>query len=315
MSGRTLILSGGVGGAKLVLGLSRTINGDDLVVACNTGDDFDHLGLRICPDIDSVTYALSDLADELRGWGRKNETWKFISAIRDLGGPSWFNLGDMDLATHVLRTHLLKNGASLSEVTDKFAATLGITAKILPMSDDPIATIVRTKTEKISFQHYFVYEQCKREVTGFEFDGISHAKPQSQLIEILKNGVNAIIIAPSNPYVSIDPIISIPGFKDALRKTGAPIIAVCPIVGGQAIKGPAAKMMLELGKEVSALGIARHYQGLIDGLVLDKIDKGLTSEVKDLGIEPLVTDTIMTDLKTKVELAKKTIEFARKLSL
>ena len=310
MSGRILTLSGGVGGAKLVLGLSKVVHGDDLIVACNTGDDFDHLGLRICPDIDSVVYALSGLSDHVRGWGRKDESWTFMSAIRDFAGPDWFNLGDGDLATHVLRTNLLQNGGNLSDVTANLASRLGIGARILPMSDDQVATIVQTDIGDLTFQHYFVREQCSPEVTGFVFDNIANATPQAQLTEALAAGVEAIVVAPSNPYVSIDPILSMPGFRSALKDAGAPIVAVSPIVGGQAIKGPTAKMMTELGKDVSVLTVTRHYHGLVDGLVIDEADVDLAAEVQAHGIKTLVTRTVMSDVESKVELARQTLEFA-----
>jgi LPPG:FO 2-phospho-L-lactate transferase len=310
MSGKIITLSGGVGGAKLVLGLSHVVNGDDLVVACNTGDDFDHLSLRICPDIDSVLYALSGLSDQIRGWGRKDETWTFMSAIKDLQGPDWFNLGDRDLATHVLRTDLLRQGKSLGEVTANLAQRLGISATILPMSDDTVATIVQTKIGDLAFQHYFVREQCGPKVTGFTFDNIDRAQPQPRLLEALRTGPKAIVIAPSNPYVSVDPILGLPGLRKAMMNAEAPILAVSPIVGGQAIKGPAAKMMTELGKDVSVLGIAAHYQGLIDGLIIDKVDAELAPQIKAMGIEPHVTQTVMKDLEGRIELAQTTLDFA-----
>jgi len=314
MSGQIVTLSGGVGGAKLVLGLSHIIQDEKLVVACNTGDDFDHLNLRICPDIDSVLYALSGLSDSVRGWGRKDETWTFMSAIKNLQGPDWFNLGDGDLATHVLRSDMLQQGLSLTEVTNNLAERLGISATILPMSDDPVATIVQTKMGDLAFQHYFVREQCEPSVTGFTFDKIEPASPQSHLLDALSTQPEAIIIAPSNPYVSVDPILHLPGLRTALQDAGAPIVAVSPIVGGQAIKGPAAKMMNELGKDVSVTGIAAHYQGLIDGLVLDEIDAEFAPQIKALGIEPYVTQTVMTDLESKVSLAQSTLDFARELA-
>ncbi len=310
MSGQIVTLSGGVGGAKLVLGLSHVVEGDNLVVACNTGDDFDHLGLRICPDIDSVLYALSGLSDQQRGWGRRDETWTFMSAIAELQGPEWFNLGDGDLATHVLRTEMLRQGMSLSDVTASLTQRLGISAIILPMSDDPVATIVQTGTGNLAFQHYFVREQCAPSVTGFTFENIADARPEPNIVKALSDSPKAIVIAPSNPYVSVDPILHLPGLRDAMKDSGAPVVAVSPIVGGQAIKGPAAKMMGELGKDVSVLGIAAHYQGLIDGLVIDVQDAGLAPKIRELGIEPLVTQTVMTDLESRIALARATLGFA-----
>ena len=311
MSGAVVTLSGGVGGAKLVLGLSQVVAGTKLVVACNTGDDFTHLGLRVCPDIDSVLYALSGLSDQTRGWGRKDETWTFMSAMKELHGPEWFNLGDGDLATHVLRTDLLTNGKTLGDVTGDLARRLGIKADIQPMSDDPVATIVHTNTGDLAFQHYFVREQCGPCVTGFSFNGIDVARPQSRIMDALQSDPTAIIIAPSNPYVSVDPILRLTGMKAALKNARAPIVAVSPIVGGQTIKGPAAKMMQELGKDVSALGIACHYQDLIDGLVIDVQDAELAPQIREMGIKTHITQTVMTDLNSRIELAKSTLEFAR----
>lgn len=314
MSNRVVTLSGGVGGAKLVLGLSHCLEGDDLVVACNTGDDFDHLGLRICPDIDSVLYALSDLSDQQRGWGRRDETWTFMAALKELDGPGWFNLGDGDLATHVLRSELLRQGKSLGEVTIDLAKRMGIKALILPMSDHPVATIVKTKSGNLAFQHYFVRDQCDPCVTGFTFDAIAQAQPQPHILDALRDDPEAIVIAPSNPYVSVDPILLLPGMRKALKGADSPIVAVSPIVGGQALKGPAAKMMKELGKDVSVFGIAEHYHGLIDGLVIDIQDANLAPKINALGIETHITQTVMTNIESRVTLAKATLDFARRIA-
>ena len=313
MSGKVITLSGGVGGAKLVLGLSHVVEGDDLLVACNTGDDFQHLGLTICPDIDSVLYALSGLSDQQRGWGRKDETWTFMSALSGLGGPEWFNLGDGDLATHIVRSDMLRDGKSLSETTAELANRMGVTATVLPMSDDAVSTIVHTATEDLAFQHYFVREQCVPVVTGFSFDGIERAQPQARLLDGMAAIPEAIVIAPSNPYVSVDPILALPGLRAAMKTARAPVVAVSPIVGGAALKGPAAKMMQELGKDVSVLGIAEHYRGLIDGLVIDTEDAGLAPAIEDMGIAALVTPTVMTDLASRIGLAKDTLKFAGEL--
>ena len=233
MSERPVIaLSGGVGGAKLVLGLAHVLPGDRLTVVTNTGDDFDHLGLRICPDTDTVLYTLSGLADPDKGWGRAGETWTFMRALAALGGEDWFSLGDGDLALHVLRTHRLSEGASLGEVTAEVADVLNIAPMILPMSDQPVATHVNTPDGQLAFQHYFVRERCAPVVTGFEFKGVDAAKPNPELVQQLETGPEAIIIAPSNPYISVDPILGLPGLWAMLRACGAPIIAISPIVGG-----------------------------------------------------------------------------------
>lgn len=314
MSGPVITLSGGVGGAKLVLGLSQIVHGNGLIVACNTGDDFDHLSLKICPDIDSVLYALAGLSDQERGWGRRDETWTFMSALRGLKEPGWFNLGDGDLATHVFRTDLLRQGRSLSEATRELAARHDVSAIILPMSDDPVATIVKTKDGDLDFQTYFVREQCQPDVIGIEFAGIDRACPQPLVLDALQNGPQAIVIAPSNPYVSVDPILNLPGMRAALKAADAPIVAVSPIVGGRALKGPAAKMMKELGKDVSVLGIAGHYRTFIDGLVLDVEDADLAPEIQAMGIDTLVTQTVMTKLESKAALARETLAFARRIA-
>jgi len=314
MTGKVITLSGGVGGAKLVLGLSHIVMGGDLVVACNTGDDFDHLGLRVCPDIDSILYSLSGLSDQQRGWGRRDETWTFMSALGDLKAPNWFNLGDGDLATHVFRSDLLRQGQLLGAVTAELALRLGITATICPMSDDPVATIVQTPEGELAFQHYFVREQCKPSVTGFRFEGFNTASLNGTVADALNDNPRAIIIAPSNPYVSVDPILHIPGMMDALIAADAPIVAVSPIVGGQALKGPAAKMMAELGIDVSVLGIARHYHELLDGLIIDQIDANLAPKIEAMGLKVHVTQTIMSDLKSRIDLASATLAFTNELA-
>jgi LPPG:FO 2-phospho-L-lactate transferase len=237
-----------------------------------------------------------------------------MAALKELGGPEWFNLGDGDLATHVLRSDLLRQGKSLGEVTENLARRLGINAAILPMSNDPIATIVQTAAGDIAFQHYFVRDQCGPQVTGFRFSEIENAHPHPGILIALQSGPEAIVIAPSNPYVSVDPILHLPGLRSAMKAAGAPIVAVSPIVGGQALKGPAAKMMGELGKDVSVLGVAEHYLGLIDGLVIDDQDAGYASKISAMGIEVFVTNTVMTDLDSRISLAKTTLEFARGLA-
>lgn len=314
MSAKKIIaLSGGVGGAKLVLGLAQLLPPERLMVVTNTGDDFDHLGLRICPDTDTVLYTLAGLADPERGWGRVDETWTFMKAVKAMGGENWFNLGDGDLALHVLRTNRLAEGASLSEVTADIAVSLGIGAAIVPMSDQSVATMVNTPEGALAFQHYFVRDRCGPTVTGFIFDGIGSAQPAPALISALNSEVAAIIIAPSNPYVSVDPILAVPGLRQRLRQCEVPIVAVSPIIGGDAIKGPAAKMMRELGVESSALEIARHYQGFIDGLIIDEVDSELAPEIADLGMSVEIGSTIMRDLNDRVKLADFAVNFAARL--
>lgn len=314
MTGGTVIaLSGGVGGAKLVLGLAHVLPSDRLLVVTNTGDDFDHFGLRICPDTDTVIYTLSNLADPERGWGRVDESWNFMKVVTDLGGEDWFNLGDRDLALHVLRTQRLKAGASLGAVTADIAENLGIAVPIVPMCDEPVATMVDTPQGRLAFQQYFVRERCAPRVTGFEFEGIDAARPAPALAEAILAEPGAIILAPSNPFVSVAPILTVPGMRMLLRNCGAPIVAVSPIVGGRALKGPAAKMMDELGTPASALEIARHYTDFIDGLVIDETDANLAPAIEDLGIQAHIAPTIMRSLDDRIDLARQTVDFASRL--
>lgn len=305
-----LALSGGVGGAKLALGLAHLLPPENLTVVANTGDDFTHLGLRICPDIDTVIYTLSDLADKERGWGRAGETWNFMAALSRLGSENWFNLGDSDLAMHIHRTERLKQGATLSEVTAEIASTLGIKATVIPMTDDPVATIVETPDGPLAFQHYFVRERCQPSVTGFRFEGIEAADPAPIFTKHLENSLDLILVTPSNPFVSIEPILSLPGVRDKIAKSSTPVIAVSPIVGGKAIKGPAAKMMAELGMPASALEVARAYRDVIDGFVIDVDDEAQVAEIEAIGMNVLVTNTVMNDLDDRITLARDCCDFA-----
>jgi LPPG:FO 2-phospho-L-lactate transferase len=311
---RCLALSGGVGGAKLALGLSKRLPPDDLLVVANTGDDFDHLGFLICPDIDTVTYTLAGVANPETGWGRADEGWRFMESLEAIGGETWFRLGDRDLALHVERRRRLDAGESLSDATAAIADKLGVTANIAPMSDQPVRTIVETPDGPLIFQHYFVREQCAPRVTGFRFEGAEMAEPAPAFAAALESDLDAIVICPSNPFISIDPILAIPGVPAAIRNNPAPVIAVSPIVGGQAIKGPTAKMMAELGLPSGAVAVARHYGALLDGFVLDTCDADLADEVKALGIAVLVTDTIMKSLDDKMRLAAEVLDFARSIA-
>jgi LPPG:FO 2-phospho-L-lactate transferase len=308
------VLSGGVGGAKLVLGLSHAMAPENLYVVANTGDDMRYLGLHIAPDIDSVVYALADLSDKERGWGRANETWTFMEALKGLGGEDWFNLGDGDLAMHVERTRRLDGGESLTEATAGIREALGIGARILPMTDDAVATIVDTPGGPLAFQHYFVRDRCEPTVTGFRFQGIADARPSPTLARALDSGaIASVLIAPSNPFVSVDPILGLPGMRAALKALPGPIVAVSPIVGGQAIKGPAAKMMAELGAPVSAAGVARHYAGFVDAMVIDEVDRDQEAEIRGLGMEVLVAQTVMRSLEDRIALARDCLAFIARL--
>ncbi|QCO03692.1 2-phospho-L-lactate transferase [Azospirillum argentinense] len=309
MKSRVVILSGGIGGAKLALGLYRTLPADTLTVVVNTGDDFRHLGLAISPDIDTLVYTLADLADPQRGWGRRDETWSFMAALSTLGGPQWFQLGDGDLAMHVERTHRLADGETLSAVTADIARRLGVRATVLPMSDATVRTRLRTDTGWLDFQDYFVGRRCEPAVSEIRFDGAADAAAAPGVLAALADpDLRAVVIAPSNPYVSIDPILAVPSLRDALADTAAPIVAVSPIIGGAAVKGPTAKMMRELGATASAAEVARRYAGLIDGFVVDTVDAD--AELPG-GMRRIVAPTLMTSLEDRERLARTVLAAAQ----
>jgi LPPG:FO 2-phospho-L-lactate transferase len=304
-------LAGGVGGAKLARGLAK-IPGADLSVIVNTGDDFDHFGLRICPDIDTITYTLAGKANPVTGWGLEGDTWNFMAQVSALGGEDWFQLGDRDLAVHVLRTQLLRRDETLTEVTRKIAAQLGVEAAVLPMSDAPVRTRVETAAGVLDFQDYFVRRRCDIAVTGLRFDGAVQAGPTAPVVHAL-DAAHMIVFCPSNPFVSIDPILAVAGIRDRLAATGVPRVAVSPIIAGKAVKGPAAKMMAELGYQVSSLTVARKYRGLIDGMVIDVADAGLADEIEALGIAVKTTRTLMLTPEDSAALAFETTAFARQI--
>lgn len=308
-----LALSGGVGGAKLALGLTDVLAAGQLHVVVNTGDDFRHLGLHISPDIDTLLYTLSEKSNTAQGWGLAGESWNAMGALQDLGGDTWFRLGDKDLATHLWRTDLLARGESLTSVTDLLRKQLAISSHIHPMCDEAVRTTVHCEGRDLPFQHYFVKEQCAPAVTGFSFEGIADARPNRNVIDLLHGAaVSAIVVCPSNPFVSIDPILQVPGLWPALRDNPAPLVVVSPIVAGMALKGPAAKMMAELGVPVTALGVAqhycKHYPGLLDYFVIDESDVTLAGEIAALGVEVAVTSTVMKSREDKQCLARFTLE-------
>lgn len=307
---RVVALCGGVGGAKLAEGLASVL-GARLTVIVNTGDDFSHLGLSVSPDIDSVIYRLACLNDDVRGWGRSDETWSFMEEISRLGADSWFNLGDRDLATHVYRTHMLNSGETLTNVTKKLAIALGIDAKILPMSDTPVPTVINTNSGTLSFQEYFVKHQCEPVVTSIDYCSATEASVPAEVIETLSDEcLGAVIICPSNPYLSIAPILAIPALRNAVEQCGVPVIAVSPVIGGQALKGPAAKLMAQLDGVSGNTGIAAFYKNIIDGLVIDIAD---ANEASFIDIPVLSTKTIMTELATSKLLAHQCLEFVEQL--
>ncbi len=311
---RVVALSGGVGGAKLALGLANCVAPDDLTIIANTGDDFDHLGLTICPDIDTLTYTLAGISNPETGWGRAGETWQFMESLAALGGETWFQLGDRDLATHIERSRRLADGESLTAITEEFRQRLGISPRILPMSDTAVRTIVETPDGPLPFQHYFVREQCTPVVTGFRFAGAADSCPAPGIADALADErLGAIVICPSNPFISIDPIFAVPGLRNMLAASQAPVVAVSPIVGGKALKGPTAKMMTELGLDSDAVAVARHYGDLLDGFVLDGSDADSENAVRALGVDVLVTDTVMQTLADKERLAREVLAFAATL--
>jgi len=309
--GEFVALCGGVGGAKLALGLQHIL-GQKLTVVVNIGDDFDHLGLHICPDIDTVLYTLSSLSDQSRGWGRADETWHFMEAMKGLGGETWFQLGDRDLALHVERTRRLRSGESLTDLTAAFAKQLGIRAQIYPASDDVLRTMVHTPDGVLEFQRYFVERRCEPKVKRIDFQGAAQAQTTPAVERALSSEtLSGIIICPSNPYLSIDPILAIEPLKDLLESRRVPSIAISPIIGGKAVKGPTVKIMMELGIGVTPRSIAHHYAGLIDGLVIDDQD---AMDTEGADVEVFTTDTLMIDLDTRVNLARSVLAFIGELS-
>ena len=303
---KIVAFAGGVGGAKLAQGLAQTLPPKDLTIIVNTGDDFEHLGLYICPDLDTVCYTLGGLANPETGWGRAGETWNTIANVEKLGGPAWFRLGDSDIATHLERTRRLKEGKSLSEITKEFCKAWGIEATVLPMTDSPVRTMVDSDEGELAFQEYFVHRQCQPRVKGFRFDGVEVAEPARGVREALASA-DAVIFCPSNPWVSIDPILSV------VKKVNKPVFAVSPIIGGKTVKGPAAKMYSELGIEPSAYAVAKHYRTILKGFVLDTTDAAMEKEIQDLGFATLVTNTLMNQLTDRARLANDVLNFIRSL--
>ncbi len=302
---KVLALSGGVGGAKLALGLDRVLPEGALTVVANTADDFEHLGLYIAPDLDTVMYTLAGINDQERGWGLAGESWQCLDALGKLGAEQWFQLGDRDLATHIHRTAKLRAGASLSDATGQLCSALGVKARLLPMSDDPVRTLVRCGEGELPFQHYFVREQCRPEVRGFRFEGQAEASPQADFMALLADPALAlIVICPSNPFVSVDPILGLPGVREALHSCPAPLYAVSPIVGDRALKGPAAKMMAELGLPVSAASVAAHYRGLVSTFVLDESDATLAGSIEEPAMRLITAPTVMKTLADREQLAR-----------
>ena len=299
---KIVAFAGGVGGAKLAHGLAQILPPQDLTVIVNTGDDFEHYGLYICPDLDTVCYTLAGLANPETGWGRVNETWNVIENAAKLGGPRWFNLGDQDLGTHLERSRRLREGQALSQITKDFCNAWEIKQTVLPMSDQPVRTIVETEKGDLPFQEYFVHRRCEPRVKGFRFEGVESAEPAPGAPEAIQAS-DAVIICPSNPWVSIDPILRV------VKRIEKPVVAVSPIIGGETIKGPAAKMYRELGIIPSALAVARHYCNLVTGFVFDEIDRQLEGEITGLSMRTLVTYTLMKSHDDRKRLAMDILNF------
>lgn len=308
---RWVALCGGIGGAKLALGLMHALPAESLTIVVNTGDDFEHLGLHISPDIDTVLYTLAGLANRELGWGLEGETWRFMEALSRLGGPDWFRLGDQDLATHALRTSRLAEGHSLSAITDELRQRFGIGPAVVPMSDDPAATEVETDEGMLDFQTYFVGRRAEPRIKRIIFDQAGEAAVAPAAIDaMLDPGLTGIIICPSNPWLSVDPLLAVPGWRRLLTTRSAPCVAVTPLIGGKAIKGPTAKIMAELGVPLDVSSIVAHYRGLIDGFVLDAVD---AERADGLQIATHITNTLMRTLDDRVALGRETLGFCRQL--
>jgi LPPG:FO 2-phospho-L-lactate transferase len=308
-SPNVVALAGGVGCAKLAAGLQEVLPPHELTVIVNTGDDFEHWGLTICPDLDTVMYNLAGVNNPETGWGLQGETFNALAAMGRMGGEDWFRLGDQDLAVHLRRSEWLRQNIPLTQVTDRLRRSLGAPTTILPMSDDPIRTLVHTDEGDLPFQHYFVRRRCEPMVIDVSFVGAADAQPTEEVLHALETA-DLIVFCPSNPYLSIDPILSVPGLRRMIRKSHARRVAVTPIIGGRALKGPAAKMMREMGQMMSPITVADHLDGLLDGFVLDQADAILHNA---FDIPVLVTDTIMTDLASKARLAQEILDFAQTL--
>ena len=297
-----VLLVGGVGGAKLALGLARVLPPESLTIIVNTGDDFRHLGLHISPDVDTVMYTLANLANPKTGWGLSDDSLHAMRMVKRYGGPDWFGLGDKDLGTHLMRTQLLGEGLTLTEVTRRLCAPLGVEHLLLPMSDDPVRTVLDTDQGTLNFQEYFVREQWQPEVREISFEGSGTAQPSDTVSAALEQA-SMIVIGPSNPFLSIDPILSIKGIRDRIEAATVPRVAISPIIGGKAVKGPTAKMMVELGIDVSPMGVVHHYQNLLDGIILDETDSTLRDEIESIGIHTSAQQIFMETQNDKIRLA------------
>ena len=307
-----LALSGGVGGAKLALGLTHLLSPDALTTVVNTGDDFEHLGLHISPDLDTLMYTLAGVSNPETGWGRVGESWVCLDTLQQLGGETWFRLGDRDLAVHLQRSARLRAGASLSMSTAELFVSLGIAHRALPMSDQPVHTVVHSDAGTLSFQHYFVRERCVPRVVGVSFIGADVAQPAPGVLEaIADRELCGVLICPSNPFLSIDPILAVPGIREALLACQAPVVAVSPIVAGMAIKGPTGKIMQELALPQTAVAVADHYGELLDGFIIDDSDRELVPQIAAKNLRVTHAASVMVTLDDRINLAQTALEFLR----
>jgi LPPG:FO 2-phospho-L-lactate transferase len=305
---RVVALAGGVGGAKLAYGLYQIVPPEKLTIIVNTADDFDHLGLYISPDLDTVMYTLADVANPVNGWGVKDESWSMMAALARYGGPTWFQLGDRDLATHLLRSQWFREGYPYNWITAELCRRLGVRCTLLPMSEQPVRTMVMTPQGELAFQEYFVHQQCQPVVKSIRFAGVEAAQPSREVASALRNA-DMIIFCPSNPFVSLDPILALPNLRRIIAASRAPKIGVSPIVGGVALKGPAAKMMKELGLDVSPLGVAQHLREVLTHFVIDHADETYQEALTNLGLRTLLTATVMKNDTERVRLALEGLEF------
>ena len=304
-------LAGGIGASKLLLGLNRIMDPRDLTVVVNTGDDIVMHGLSISPDLDIVTYTLADLVNPDTGWGFRDETFRALEQLAVYGRPQWFHLGDRDLATHIHRTAMLRAGARLSEVANSIREALGVRARILPMSDQPVPTMIETGEGRLHFQEYLVQRRAEPTVRAISFDGIELAHPAPGVLEGLERA-SSIVICPSNPLISIGPILAVPGVREALRRRRTRVVAVCPIVGGKSLKGPSDQMLAQLGHDVSTVGVARMYQDICGTIVIDPVDSAQGPAIESLGVEVVIHPTVMRNLEDKELLARRVVQFAEK---
>lgn len=312
---RYLAITGGVGGAKLSLGLTHVLKPAELGIAVNTGDDFEHLGLHVSPDLDTLMYTLSGLSNPDTGWGRVGESWNFIETLRELGGEGWFNLGDRDLAVHVYRTQQLTAGRPLSTVVQEMHATLGIKHPVWPVTDNRLRTQVETDQGTLDFQHYFVRERCEPVVRALRFEGASAARTTPALLEwVTASDLDGIIICPSNPFLSIDPLLAVPDFRRALEQRQAPCVAISPVIKGAAVKGPTTKIMGELGLPQSSAAVATHYGNLLDGFIIDDGDAALATEIASEALRVRVAKTLMNTLDDRINLAHTALKFISEIS-